>query len=256
MNIQFPFVKGELTIQHVKNIEDNQPTIIFLHDALGCIEIWRDFPKSLADKANCSYLVYDRLGYGKSSEDPDILNRDKEYLEKEANILLKIIDALKIKCPILFGHSDGGSIALIAAAKSKQIKGIIVEAAHIFVEDITLQGIRKVQKDYETTALRTRLSKYHGLNVNSVFKAWADTWLSEDFRDWNIEAFLPKITCPCLILQGENDEFGTLNQVEGIQSGVSGKVEKVIVENVGHIPHKENQAYILDIATKFIESRE
>ncbi len=255
LKIQFPPLQGELAAQYFLSEGHERPTLIFLHDSLGCIKTWRDFPKELAEMTSCNYLVYDRLGYGDSSNDLDALKKDKGYLEKEADILLKLIDHLKIKNPILFGHSDGGSIALIAASKSEdKIKGIIVEAAHIFVETITLEGIRKMKADFQKGELRKKLLKYHGSKVDEVFGSWANTWLSSNFQDWNIESYLPKINCPCIILQGLNDEYGTLDQVKGIKSGINGKAKEVILENVGHNPHRENRAYTLKMTTSFINN--
>jgi len=250
----FPIGNGQLAFVY-KNRSKNAFTLIFLHDSLGCIKTWRDFPQLLAQNSTCNLLVYDRLGHGESSTDPNALNRDQHYLEKEADILIELITQLEISSPILFGQSDGGSIALIAASKNETlIKGIIVEAAHIFVEEITLAGIRKAEEEYATGDLRGRLMKYHGSKTNDVFLSWTKTWLNVDFRDWNIESLLSKISCPCLILQGENDEFGSIRQVEGIEQGVQGSVQKVIVKNVGHTPHKENKDLTSNICSEFINS--
>ena len=256
MENQFLSLTEGFTIQYQLVQGLNRTTIIFLHDALGCIKTWRDFPEALAAQTNCGYLVYDRLGYGSSSKDPNALNRDKNYLEREADLLLRILEELKIKSPILFGHSDGGSIGLIAAAKSNgNIRGILTEAAHIFVENLTLQGIWRAKENYLKGKLRAKLLKYHGSKTDDVFRSWADTWLSKNFQDWSIESFLPKINCPCLILQGENDEYGTLRQVEGIKQGVNGPVVDVILKNVGHTPHKEDREHVLDLAARFINKQ-
>ena len=180
--IQIPSREGELAMHYFDGEGKESPTIIFLHDSLGCIQTWRDFPKALARLTSCNYLVYDRLGYGDSSYDPNALNRDKGYLENEADVLLSIIHELGIRQTILFGHSDGGSIALIAASKGQdKVQGLIAEAAHIFVEDITLEGIRQAKQNFYHGELRKRLYKYHGLKVDEVLGSWADTWLSEDF---------------------------------------------------------------------------
>jgi len=244
---------GTLAIRAEKVETQDRPTLIFLHDSLGCIATWRDFPKVLSQSTNCNYLIYDRLGYGSSTEDPKALKRDKKYLEKEADILLTLIEDLEIEKPILFGHSDGGSIALIAAAKREQkIRGIILEAAHIFVEAITLRGIREVKKEFEQGNLQARLNFYHGPKTDTVFNSWAQTWLSDHFQDWNIASFLPSIICPALILQGAKDEFATLKQFDGIIANLSGQVESELLENVGHSPHKENRAEVLRITTHFV----
>jgi pimeloyl-ACP methyl ester carboxylesterase len=246
--------KGSLAIEY-QVVDAAAPTIIFLHDSLGCIRLWRDFPTLLAKRAQCNYLVYDRLGYGISSENKDLLHRDLDYMEQAAAILIELIDAFAIKKPILFGHSDGASIALIAAAKTpSKIKGVISQAAHVFVEEISLNGIRAAKESYENANLKSRLMKYHGEKVAAVFYAWVDTWLSEKFRDWNIERFLPQIICPILVIQGKNDEFGSMEQVNSIAEKVSGNCDVLLIENVGHSPHKEAMEEVLKGSVAFILS--
>jgi len=240
-----------LKISHTKTSEDS-PTLIFLHDSLGCIELWRDFPQLVAQATHCNLLVYDRQGYGKSSPFGHS-GRENNYLEVEADILNALMEKLSIKTSILFGHSDGGSIALIAAAKyPEKIKGVITEGAHIFVEDITLKGIKDAVEAYHTTNLRQKLTKYHGDKTEAVFWAWAKMWLSEEFESWNIEHFLPHIKCPVLVIQGEEDEYGSLAQVDGIISQVSVETQKFIIPSVGHTPHKEAKELILTKTAAFI----
>ena len=237
-----------------KNNYKNRPTIVFLHDSLGCVQLWRDLPNKLADAAKCNVLVYDRLGYGKS-EPMSTQERPNNYLELEADILNELLNKLEIDNSILFGHSDGGSIALIAASKyPKKIKAVIAEAAHIFVEDITLKGIYDAIQAYETTNLPERLAKYHGDKVDTIFKAWTKTWTRDDYKTWNIEFFLPNITCPLLFIQGEADEYGTLEQVEKTINQVSGKVEKYIIPNVGHTPHKEAPELTFNTTLDFVSN--
>ena len=166
-----------------------------------------------------------------------------------------MLTELSIKQPILFGHSDGGSIALLAAAKyPDRIKAVLSEAAHVFVEEITLEGIQEAMVAYHTTNLKARLEKYHGDNTDILFRAWTQTWTREDFRSWNIESFLPAITCPVLVLQGINDEFGSLAQVNSILNNVSGSVDKALIEGSGHTPHKETSEETLAVATGFINN--
>jgi pimeloyl-ACP methyl ester carboxylesterase len=230
----------------------NRPTIIFLHDSLGCIQLWRDFPQKLGERTNCNTLVYDRLGYGKSNPFMNA-ERNNDYLEREADILAEIITKYSIENAILFGHSDGGSIALIAAAKYPlKISAIITEGAHIFVEDVTLQGIRAAIDIYRTTDLKVKLEKYHGNKTDAMFWAWAKTWTSEPFQKWNIEHFLPLIKCPVYVIQGSDDEYGTLRQVEGIINQVSVVATKLILPGVKHSPHKEVPEVILEKASQFI----
>lgn len=240
-----------LTIQHI-HIADNRPTIIFLHDSLGCIELWRDFPQALGKATNCNVVVYDRQGYGKSAPF-GIAERNNDYMELEANVLNDLIMKLGIKDVILFGHSDGGSIALIAAGKYPQnIRAVITEGAHIFVEEITLQGIRAGAEAYRTTNLKERLQKYHGDKTEAMFWAWAKTWLTDKFRTWNIESFLPHIQCPVLVIQGDKDEYGTEAQVDGIVNQTSGEAVKLIIPEIGHTPHKEARETVLKESAGFI----
>lgn len=234
-------------------IGNDTPTLIFLHDSLGCIALWRDFPAKLGEATCCNVLVYDRQGYGRSSPFT-VHERRLDYLEKEADVLNELIKQCGIKQAILFGHSDGGSIALLAAAKYPScIVGIITEGAHIFVEDITLAGIQTAVEAYRTTNLNERLQKYHGKKTDAVFRAWAKTWLSDEFKPWNIEKFLPQIICPVLVIQGEQDEYGSLEQVQGIVRQVTGQVSQLIIPGSGHTPHKEAREVMLAHTTSFIK---
>jgi len=244
----------QLEIKRINNFPD-RPTIVFLHDSLGCIKLWRDFPQKLASATQCNVLIYDRLGYGKSAP-MSTHHRPKNYMELEVNILYQLLQKLEIESTILFGHSDGGTIALLAASKfPNKFKAVIVEAAHIFVEELTLKGINDIIESYKNTNLPERLAKYHGNKVETLFKAWTETWTRSDYRDWNIEHFLPNITCPLLFIQGETDEYGTLMQVEKTVNQVKGYAEKYIIPNVGHTPHKEVSELVLGNVTKFIISK-
>lgn len=236
-----------------QNNYKNRPTIVFLHDSLGCVQLWRDFPQKLAEVIQCNVLIYDRLGYGKSEPMPTY-ERPTNYMELETDVLNDLLTTLHIDNAILFGHSDGGTIALLTASKyPKRIKAVIVEAAHIFVEEITLKGIYEAMEAYKTTNLPERLAKYHGDKVDVIFKAWTETWTRSDYKNWNIEHFLPMITCPLLFIQGEADEYGTLAQVEKTVSQVSGKSEKCIIPNIGHTPHKEATEIVLKKMIEFIQ---
>jgi pimeloyl-ACP methyl ester carboxylesterase len=242
-----------VSLHVVPDIRDiRKPFIVFLHDSLGSVSLWKDFPEKLRKATGLNMVIYDRQGYGKSVpfEDGD---RDNDYLEKEADTLVEIIEELDLGRVILFGHSDGGSIALIAAAKyPERISGIITEGAHVLVEEITLLGIRTAKNKFNTTDLKQRLAKYHEDKTQAVFDAWAETWLSDEFRGWNIEHFLPEIKCPALIIQGEDDEYGSAMQVERIAEQVSGKVEVLLLPGVGHTPHKQAADLVLERSAKFI----
>lgn len=245
-------VHGKRLYVECSDSYENKPTIVFLHDSLGCVQLWRDFPAKLADETGCNLLVYDRLGYGKSFPMPTY-ERENDYMETEAYVLNGLLDIFNIKEAILFGHSDGGTIALITAAKHpKKIKAVICEAGHIFVEQATVKGVCDALDAYNTTDLSGRLRKYHSDKVEMLVKAWTEIWLSHQFRNWNIEYLLKDIYAPLLFIQGENDEYGTLEQVGKTLSRVSGPSEKLIIPDIGHTPHKEVPEMVLKKSADFI----
>lgn len=247
-------VKGKKLYTEYHYLSGNRPTLVFLHDSLGCTQLWRNFPSELGQAARCNVLVYDRLGYGKSF--PMLTHeRENSYMETEADVLNDLLDELKINDAILFGHSDGGTIALIAASKYPgKVKATLCEAGHIFVEDVTVEGVKDALIAYQTTNLSGRLEKYHGDKTEMLVRAWTEIWLSDRFRSWNIGSLLKNITAPLLFIQGSNDEYGTLDQVEKTISQVSGSAEKFIIPNVGHTPHKEVPEIVLQTAADFINS--
>ncbi|MEZ4528084.1 MAG: alpha/beta hydrolase [Desulfobacterales bacterium] len=222
---------------HARSGDENLPPLIFLHEGLGCLEMWRDFPETLCASLQTQGLVCERRGYAKS----DMLPPGPwpvNYLVTESLVYLPaVLDACGIGECILIGHSDGGSIALIAAAcLGKRIRAIITEAAHVYNEEITRAGIREVVKHYETGNLREKLRRYHGKHTDAVFYRWAHTWLSEEFVTWNIEKFLPAIQCPFLLIQGENDEYATAKHAKDIARQVSGPVHLEIFPNAVMFP--------------------
>ena len=227
-------------------------TLVFLHEGLGSIAQWRDFPFSLSILTGLPSLVYERWGYGSS----DALNKSRtvRYLHDEALISLpEVLEQLNINDAILIGHSDGGSIALIyAAVHGDKTRCVITEAAHVFVEDVTIKGILQAVELYETTDLRNRLRQFHKVNTDQMFRAWADTWLAPWFRTWNIEEYLPHITCPLLVIQGEDDKYGTKAQIESIIKQVNGLVEGLMIPNCGHVPHHQARDRVLNEMVRFI----
>ena len=246
---------------HVKrwcvDLFSDKPTIVFLHDALGSIAQWRDFPEILAARCGLNCMAYDRCGYGLSgsfvrndseSEFRDTI-RPNDYLHQEADILEELLLKLGIRQPIIFGHSDGASIALLYAAKYDP-KAIISEAAHVFVENITCTSIRETLQN--AIEIKEKLQKYHQNQADTIFNAWYETWLSPTFQVWNIEKNLTQITCPVCIIQGKNDEYGTMEQVNKIKNAVKGFYEINIIENCGHFPHIEKREAVLNIAQGFI----
>jgi pimeloyl-ACP methyl ester carboxylesterase len=226
--------------------------LVFLHDSLGCIALWRDFPDRVAERLQMDAIVYDRRGYGESSPFAPT-PRTPRYLEDEAEQLGKVLEQLGVSSAILVGHSDGGSIALIAGALyPENIRAIITEGAHVFVEEQTLDGIRAARETLRTTDLREKLVRYHGDKTDAVTSAWIDTWLRPDFRDWNIESYLPRIECPTLAIQGSDDEYGTVRQVKAIVGGIREHGESLMSAGVGHTPHREAPNTVLEAAVQFV----
>ncbi len=215
-----------------------QHLIIFLHEGLGSIEQWKHFPMQVCTENDCYGLVYDRSGYGKSPG--NLLNRTTHYLHEAADELAGIIAEIQKEYKIiLYGHSDGGSIALIHAALfPTHIKAIITEAAHVIVEEETISGVKAAQAPFLDGKFNG-LKKYHGSRFTEVFLAWNTIWQTSAFATWSITDLLPKITCPQLIIQGDADEYGTIKQVELIESLTAGRSIRFIAKNCGHAPHKE-----------------
>jgi len=228
------------------------PTLVFLHDSLGSITTWRDFPDRLALALGCNALVYDRRGYGASSPfGPEM--RSPGYLEDEADVLGRVLEGCGIAEAVLFGHSDGGSIALITAARRPGVvQAVVTEGAHVFVEERTLAGIRAARETLRTTDLRERLWRHHGERTDAVTSAWIDVWLSPAFRGWNIERYLPQIRCPVLALQGSDDEYGTPDQLRAIVAGVSGPARAYLIPEAGHTPHRAVPAEVLRLTVAFL----
>ena len=232
--------------------DENKPYLVFLHEGLGCAAMWKEFPKLLCDITGCPGLVYDRLGYGKSSAllKTRTIHYMHDYALKELPLLLQ--EVIPNKPFILIGHSDGGSIALIyAAERPALLKGVITEAAHVFVEQETIDGIKQADEAWEQGKL-TGLEKYHGGKTSGLFKAWSITWLSEWFRYWNIEYLLPSIVAPLLVIQGADDQYGSEKQVNAIVAQSMGAADSMIVEDCAHTPHLEAEKVMLESMSQFI----
>ena len=228
------------------------PTLIFLHEGLGSIRQWRDFPRQVAKASGCRALVYDRYGYG----DSEILAEGRvgiDFMHQEAlQFLPEILAQLRIDKPILVGHSDGASIALIYAGSGRPLRGIAAIAPHVFVEEHGLNGIKSVKHRFETSDLPQRLGKYHR-DVRKSFYLWNDVWLDPAFKGWNIEACLPTIQCPVLAIQGEEDEYGSMAQLAAIQRQVGGPCELLKLPACGHAPHQDQAEKVLQAVVEFIK---
>ena len=226
------------------------PTVVFLHEGLGSIAMWKDFPERFCREQGLRGLVYSRYGYGRSTPRPHDEHWSPDFMHVQANeVLPALLARLGIERPWLFGHSDGGSIALLYAA-SHDPAGIVVVAPHILVEDVSIASIEQARIAYETTDLRARLGRYHD-DPDSAFRGWNDVWLSPAFRAWNIAAELATIRCPVLAVQGEDDEYGTLAQVRGIQARLP-KTRLCVIPKCGHSPHRDQPALLISEAGRFI----
>lgn len=222
--------------------------LVFLHEGLGSIAQWRGTPAAIAELANLPAFVYSREGYGQSS--PITLPRPLAYMHDEAARLPEILATAGITDPILVGHSDGASIALIAAGTLNP-RSIVAIAPHVFVEDISVASIAAAAEAYRTGEFRAKLARYHA-DVDGAFWGWNRAWLDPAFRAWNLEALLPAITAPVLIVQGRADEYGTAAQVHAIERGVSGPCETLFVDGAGHAPFRDAPALVHEAIARFV----
>ncbi len=225
--------------------------LVFLHEGLGSVALWKRFPDTVAEATGCSALVYSRYGYGKS--DPLTEPRRVDYMHREAlEVLPELLDALSVRNPILIGHSDGASIALIhAGAGTRDVAGVVAMAPHVFVEDVSITSIAAAKVAFETTDLPAKLGRYHD-DVTSTFRGWNDIWLHPDFRAWNIEAYLAGIRCPLLLIQGEDDEYGTMAQLEAIERQLADSARIVKLARCGHSPHVDQKEATLHAIAAFV----
>ena len=226
-------------------------TLVFLHEGLGSMDLWRRFPADVVAATGRSGLVYSREGHGWS--DPVRAPRSPDFMAHEAlTVLPQVLDRLEIPDPILIGHSDGASIALIYTGAGHQATGLVLLAPHVFVERESIAGIEDALGRFETTDLPERMSRYHR-DPHSTFHAWNDVWLDPGFRNWNIEGSLPGIGCPTLLIQGRDDEYGTLAQLDAIESGVTGPVKRLVLDDCGHSPHLAQPAQVLEATARFVD---
>ena len=231
---------------------EGAPVLVLLHEGLGSVSTWRNFPTTLADRTGLSVMACSRYGYGLSTIRTTSFGID--YMHREArDALPALLEALGIERPILFGHSDGASIALIhAGLYPAKVRGLILEAPHVFTEAVCVEAIASVRAVYEASdELRARLGRHHA-DPERSFRGWNDVWLLPAFRDWNIEEYLPAIACPALVIQGQDDEYGTLAQVAAIERQSGGPVESLILDRCGHAPHRDREADVLDAVARFV----
>ena len=229
-------------------------SLVFLHEGLGSISQWRDVPDSLGDTTGYGVLVYDRFGYGGSARLPIPYERAIDFMECEATTTVPdLLDTFDITNAFLFGHSDGATIALLATAGGDvHIQGIVAEATHLFVERESLDSIRFLRTQWEATDLHERLRRHHGDNVDGAFLGWANLWLNPAFASFDIHDRLAGVTCPVLAIQGTEDAYGSLAQVEVIKRSVSAPVDTLILSACGHSPHLEARAVVMDRVANFL----
>jgi pimeloyl-ACP methyl ester carboxylesterase len=222
-----------------------------LHEGLGSISLWRDLPQRLCERTSCTVVAYSRYGYGRS----DVLREKREpgYMHHEAEVVLPaLLVELGIERPVLFGHSDGASIALIhAGAHPDAVRALVLEAPHVFVEDISVRSIAEARTVYATTDLPAKLGRHHA-DPDATFAGWNDIWLDPRFRDWNIEASVERVRVPVLLIQGEADEYGTTAQLDAIATRVAG-TQTIMVPGAGHSPHRDAPEVVLERTAAFVE---
>lgn len=229
----------------------NNTALILLHDSLGSVELWRDFPEKLAQALNHTVIAYDRLGYGRSAARAQLPSLN--FIQEETETYLPaVLKALNIEDFILLGHSIGGILSLTAASHLRHCKAVISEAAPAFIEQRTLDGIRAAKTLFGDPEQFARLKRWHGEKAQWVLDTWTEIWLSPQFASWSLEPVLPQVTCPVLVIHGDQDEYGSTRLPEFISGRVSGPVNMHILEGCGHIPHREMPDAILELISGFI----
>lgn len=234
----------------VAEVAGSEPPIVLLHEGLGSVTMWRDFPRQLAKATGRRIVHWSRRSYGTS--DPLLEPRTADYMHEEASLVLDALDILQIKEAFLLGHSDGASIALIAAAKApSRILGLILEAPHVYVEELTVASIAQIRNAYLSGDLKSKLQRYHG-DPDNAFWRWNDIWLSPPFLHWNIEGLLPSVKSPTLLVQGRDDEYGSLDQLDRIERHVR-IIARIELDHCGHSPHRDQPSKVLAAITAFLE---
>jgi pimeloyl-ACP methyl ester carboxylesterase len=228
----------------------DRPPLVFLHEGLGSVGLWRDFPDKLARRTGARALIYSRAGYGQSS--PLTGKREPDFMHGEAlDVLPRLLAKLGIERPLLIGHSDGASIALIhAAANPETVAGVVLMAPHVFVEAVTLKSIAAIAEKYETSGLRQILAKHHA-HVDDAFRGWSEIWLNPRFGTWSLGSEVQRLAVPTLLIQGEDDPYGTLAQLDAFEAAKSADITRLVLPLCGHSPHRDQEAAVLDAITVF-----
>src|SRR5690349_9650433 len=226
------------------------PPVVLLHEGLGSVRLWRDFPAALGEATGARVVAFSRFGHGAS--DPPPRPRTPAFMHEEAReVLPASFDALGVEGPILVGHSDGASIALIHAA-SHPVRAVVAMAPHVFVEEMCIVEIREAKREYETGGLRERMARHHR-DPDAAFYGWNDVWLDPAFRAWSIADLLPAIDAPVLVVQGSEDPYGTLAHADAVAAAASGSVERVVL-GCAHAPHLEAADETFAVVTRFVDA--
>lgn len=239
-------------IPDLPNINDKKP-LFLLHDSLGSVDLWKDFPALLATQLQCTVVAYDRLGFGKSDarQDPPSFN----FIEEEA---IQYFPQIKTKLGItdyaVLGHSVGGGMAIHIASQDKDCKAVITISAQAFVEDITIQGIETAKKQFAQPGQIERLEKWHGNKAQWVLDAWIDIWLADEFENWSLGPIISDVTAPLLVIHGDNDEYGSVAFPKYIANKVSGNSTMLILDDCGHVPHRQKPKETIQAIKLFLEN--
>lgn len=241
-----------LEYRRIEQTRNGRPVLVFLHEGLGCAASWKDFPDRVAAATGCGAIVYSRAGYGGS--DPVALPRPLSYMHEEGlDVLPALLGALEVDDSVLIGHSDGASIAIVHGGSEtrSQVRGLVLESPHVFVEEFGLVKIRSIEEDYRSGDLQRRLARYHE-DVDGAFWGWHGAWTDPRFVDWNIESYLPQIQGPVLIIWGQQDPYGSVAQLDAIDRSAGGAVERLVVSDAGHSPHRDSPDLVIDSITRFV----
>lgn len=228
--------------------------LVFLHEGLGSVELWRDFPRTVTDRARRPGLVYARHGNGWST--PLLGPRRPDYMHEEAlRVLPRLISDLIPDAPVLVGHSDGASIAIIYAGAGHAVDRLVLIAPHVFVEEETIESIAAIRASFASSDLPGKMARYH-TDPHRTFHGWADIWLSPEFRSWNIEDHLPEIDCPTMLIQGDEDEYGTVAQLDAIEEKMNGPTLRMMIPGAGHSPHVSHPDVVAAEVASFVDGGE
>ena len=237
----------------IPEFDNGKPPIILLHDSLGCVDLWKDFPDMLSQAFSRVVFAYDRLGFGRSDARGSLPSKD--FIEEEASIYFPSIkETLGIDRYVLFGHSVGGGMAINIASQDKDCQAVITVSAQAFVEDLTIKGIEDAQKIFEQPGQIKRLEKWHGSKAKWVLHAWTDVWLSDEFKDWSLEPAIQNVQCPLLAIHGDNDEYGSSAFPQFISERSGGSSTMLILDNCGHMPHKEKKQEVISAVKEFLNA--